>query len=48
MFRNAERENNFEAEKFGRKKSIIWNHKYSKPIHVGTNHTNFNQTIPDD
>ena len=48
IFENAERRNNFEVEKFGRKNSVNWNqtnsilnwnHKYPESIHVDPNHT---------
>ena len=45
-FKNAERENNSEAEKVGRKNSVIWNHKISGSIHIDMNHNKSNQPIP--
>ena len=56
-FKNAECKNYFKVEKVGRKHSANWNQtdsipnfnqKYSDPIHIDTNHTNSNQTIPSD
>ena len=37
-FENTEQENNFEAEKVGRKNSVIWNQNDSDSIHVDLNH----------
>ena len=54
--KNAECENNFNVEKFGRKNSVNWNHtnsilnwnkKYFDLIHVDQNHTKANQPVPD-
>ena len=47
IFENAERKNNFEVEKVGRKNSVIWNHNYSNLIQIDTNHANSNQLIPE-
>ena len=56
-FKNAERKKNSEVEKFGQESDVNWNHtdlilncnqKDSDSIHVDMNHTNSNQSIPDD
>ena len=40
IFENAERENNFEVEKVGRKRSVIFNHVDSNHINTNSNHSN--------
>ena len=56
IFKNAEHKNNFNIETVWRKISVNWNHthsilncnqKYSDLVHVGPNHTESNQPIPD-
>ena len=39
---------NNKIEKVGRKNPEIWDHKYSNLVHVDLNHTEYNQSIPDD
>ena len=55
-FKNAERKKSSKVEKVGRKNSVNWNHtnsilnwnkKYSKLIHIDTNHTDSIQPILD-
>ena len=45
IFENAEHKMYFEVEIFGRKNSVVWNHKYSDSIHVDPNHVDSNQFI---
>ena len=45
--KNAESENNFQAENVGRKNYVIWNLKYSDSIHVDVNHTDLNKFLPE-
>ena len=43
IFKNAERKNNFEVEKVGRKNSVILNCVNSNNINTDPNHINSNQ-----
>ena len=57
FFKNSERKDNFNVEKFGHEHIVNWNHtnlilnwnkKDSDSIQVDLNHTHSNQPIPDD
>ena len=46
IFKNDRRENSFEVEKIGHRKSVILN--YTNSNHVNSNHFNLNQLVPAD
>ena len=45
IFKNTERESNFEVEKVERKNFVILNHKDYESIHINQNHAKLNQPI---